>query len=186
MTGADLKRSLYELKFTAGFNVRYHHRLEAFYGRWDKAIRIAVGVLAVPGLLLAVKDEPPFGVIVAIVAMAAAVVLNIIPVGDWEKRHGELFRLWSDLREDADLAELGCCDLGDAGQATEHAADRLAELTGKSHRLNAAEPLGCRWLLVECMEDETEALWGKGVRTPEDVAREQARRSSSPAAASAG
>src|ERR1700733_10077170 len=106
MTSKHFKVQIDELKFIAGFNARYHHYLEERYEWRDKFIRAVIAVLAATGLVFSINDAPPWGFIVALVSLMAAVVLNIYLVGDWEKEHGELFRLWSDLRKDADLEEI--------------------------------------------------------------------------------
>lgn len=176
MTGSELKSRLYDLRFTAGFNIRYHHCYEAWYGKWDKIIRASVGLLAVAGLVLSIKDYPPVGMWLGIASLALAVVLNVIPVADWEKKHGELFRLWSDLREDLELAEIGCCDLGDECDVEPHYVERLEELKGKEARLHSTEYYPNVEFLKRCQGDEVSAEWGPEIRTLEQAEQERARR----------
>ncbi len=157
MTNFTLKRLLFNLKFTAGMNARYHQREEMYWGRWDRGIRIAVGILAVFGLVFATPsmDVWHLGLATAIISLIAAAVLNILPVGDWEKRHGELFRLWSDLRRDAVLEEQRVSEEDDGLQGVEQATVRLNDLTSKVESLHANEPAPDMKLLKECEKAET-------------------------------
>lgn len=171
MTNTEYKRRLDELIFTCGMNCRYHQILKQRFGRWDRGIRIAVGVLAIAGLVVAFPETVPatMGLTVAVLALAVAVVLNIIPVGDWSRDHAELFRLWSDLRRDAVLEEHETCEAEEDKEAAPFRFRRLCELDGKAEALHAAEPAPHRHLLDRCYGDELESVWGKGIRTPEQA-----------------
>jgi len=178
-----------DVKYTAGMNARYHQNCEDWFDWWDKAIRVAVAGLAVFGLVLAVpgldKDWPGanipwWGLVVAILSMVAAVALNVIPVVEKAKFHGEMFRAWSELRKEAVLEEHKTCD-----GSKDHHIDRLAELISKMESLNAREPFPDSELLEKCQEDENEAEWGKGIRTEQQVEEERRKRQppTSPSAA---
>jgi hypothetical protein len=179
MNNTDYKLKLHELKITCGINQRYHQYLEWRLWLADKLIRIVVGALAVGGLVLAVPGmsfSPDAGLWVAIVSLVAALVLNIIPVGDWEKTHGELFRLWSYLRKDVVQNELKTWDAEDDKDATKAASEHLCELTLKAADLDTQEPAPWLGLLKRCQGDELESTWGEGIRTPQEVERERLRR----------
>lgn len=176
MTGHEFKSRLHKVKFTAGMCARYHHAYEEWYGKIDKVIRAAVAILAVISLPLAVKDEPPWGLVLAIGSLAIAVVLNIYLVGDWEKSHGELFKLWSDLRHDAEAEELKSVDLGDDDQAPAYTMQRLHELVNKQHSLDSMESFPNERFLNKCQDSETEKEWGPGVTTAEQIEQERKRR----------
>src|SRR5437899_2431204 len=92
MTNSEYKRRLHHVVFTCGINHRYHHTLEWVWGAVDKGIRVGVGVLAIVGLVLAVPSfvDSMVGFYVAIASVVVALALNIVPVGDWEKFHGEM------------------------------------------------------------------------------------------------
>ncbi len=171
MTNTEYKRRLDELIFTCGMNCRYHQILKQRFSRWDRGIRIAVGVLAIAGLVVAFPETVPaaLGLAVAVLALAVAVILNIVPVGDWSRDHAELFRLWSDLRRDAVLEEHETCEAEEEKEAASFRFRRLCELDGKAEALHAAEPAPNSNLLEQCYGDELESVWGKGIRTPEQA-----------------
>lgn len=164
MTNQEYGDKLAKLRSTAGMNTRYHQRLEARFDWIDRGVRILVAVVAVAAVVLAV---PPlatawwsFGV--AAVAAALAVALNVIPVVEWAKLHGELFRSWSELRKDT-LAEEHKADAVTAPD--HHQLERLLELTAKAGTLDATEPFADEKLLRHCQGDEYEAEYGPNVRT---------------------
>src|SRR5712692_1310115 len=183
MTNGELKNRLDDLIYQCGMNQCYHQRTAAVLGRWDKGIRITIGILAVVGLVLAVPtlkiskiDVGTTGLVTAIVSLVAAVILNIVPVGDREKLHGELFRLWSELLKDATVEECKVCEAVSDDSADEHAFDRLKELLSKAGSLNADEPAPNESRLRRCQEDENERRWGEDIRTSADVEAEGTRR----------
>src|SRR5439155_12646904 len=98
---------------------------------------IIVGILAIVGAIVAVPslDLPRPGFIIGLISVVAVIILNVLPVGDWAKTHGEMFRLWSELRKDAGQEEHRACENGE--DVREHASDRLCELIGKMESLNA-------------------------------------------------
>jgi hypothetical protein len=119
---------LHELKVAAGMSLRYHKHCEEWYGWWDKAIRITVAVLAAIGLILAIRDYFPIGIIVAVISLVATMVLNIVPVGDKEKQHAELYQLWNELFKDCSMEQIRISERGDSEEAPRDAIGRIAEL----------------------------------------------------------
>jgi hypothetical protein len=177
MTKDEYCKRLRNVVFTCTANQRYHQILERRWTFLDRAIRIIVGVLAIVGAIIAVPslDLPKSGFIIGIISVVAAVILNVLPVGDWAKTHGEMFRLWSELRKDAAQEEHKACDVCETN-VPDAMSDRLCELVGKMESLNADEPAPFKKLLIRCFEDENEAEWGPGIRTNAQVASERERR----------
>jgi hypothetical protein len=171
MDKAEFDTRLREVVYCSRVNQRYHQLLEWRWGAIDKLVRAAVGILAIAGVVLAVPklDLAWPGFWVALASVVVAAVLNIFAIGDWEKSHGELFRLWNDLEADSLAQEQKTYDLDDPPDA--HHLERLQEMRTKMIALNAAEPAPFKSLLKRCQEDENEAEWGPGVRTPEQVER---------------
>jgi hypothetical protein len=180
MTSEEYCRRLRHVIYTAGVNARYHQFCEARSGRWDQAIRIAVGVLATVGLILSVPgfdklapqvSIPWVGFCVAIISLVAALILNIVPVTDRAKFHGEMFRAWSELRRAGLLEEQKTCEIN----PKEFHIDRLAELVSEVESLNTEEPFPDIKLLKKCQDDENETEWGAGIRTAQQVEAERER-----------
>ena len=152
MTAYEHNYNLTNLRTTCAMNELYHQRMESRCQWWDRSIRIAVMVLAIAGLILAVPDltNAWIGFGVGIIALIAAAILNIVPVGDWAKHHGEMFRLWCDLRGDADREHLKTCDMGTEEKVKEPRSERLEDLWGKVATLNAAQTSPQERLLNDC------------------------------------
>ena len=174
----EYDRRLAEVEYNAGMNARYHQILEAKYDRYDKAVRVMVAIGAIIGTVFAVpKFEEIFpdssrlavaltGFVIAVLSLAAAAILNIVPIAEKAKFHGEMFRSWSDLRKDAVLAEHKTCAI----EPTDFHADRLFELVGKAESLHAQEPFPDEALLRECQDDENRKRGlGKYVKPTDDA-----------------
>ena len=180
MTNSEYRKRLHDLLFTCEMNQLYHQTLEWRYGLLDKALKIMVGVLAASGAVLAVPGQPASwswaGFIVAGLSAAFAVALNVVPVGDREKAHGGMFRLWSDLLKDALQEEHKTCEKDTEKDAQKIHDERLCELIGKKESLNASESAAWPRLLLKCLGDLNERRWGEGIRTFEQAEEERARR----------
>ncbi len=131
----------FRISVIASMNQRYHQYRGDHWLRWDRGVRILVGVFAVLGALLAVvtaydsaSEAVVVSVLIAIASVVAAFVLNVIPLGDWTMQHQGLFQRWSDLHERTeDLA----FDVGENPEP-EH-VDRLKELNATLNRICGAE-----------------------------------------------
>jgi hypothetical protein len=187
MTNAEYQKRLHELICTCEMNQLYHQRLEWRYVVADRLLKIAVGILAVVGAVLAMPETttagPPtvwacIGFVAACLSAAFAVALNVIPVGDTAKTHGEMFRLWSDLLKDALQEEHKTCEAEADGAVRKAHDDRLCELIAKKETLNASETAAWPKLLLRCQGDVNERRWGEGIRTAEEVETERSRRES--------
>lgn len=160
---------LYILSVTAGVNQRYHQYLWTVNRRSDRRIRITVGVVAILGLvssLLADSKTFPASIqiffdilslILGITALAVAAALNISSAGDKATEHRELFRRWSDLREEIDTTELRVSYLQEEKEVPEEIDLRIQELDAKKNRINAFEESPDTALLDDCLAKEEKA-----------------------------
>jgi hypothetical protein len=137
---------------TAGMNQQFHQTLASFWTWCNRFVQIAVACLAVTALCLSFTDEPHWiERSIAALAAAFAIALNVLPLGDWVQEHYELFRRWTDLREEID--DLQC----DGDRPKPAAIEDLRKLRAKVHRIGAAESgLGvlARRLLKKCEIEE--------------------------------
>lgn len=150
------KDKQYQLSLMAGMNQRYHQERARIWTLLDRSFKIAVGILAVVGACMAVVTMFAIGlaldvtsIVVASLAAFVAIVLNVLPFGEWASLHHGLFQRWTDLREDVDglLFDL-------QGEPTSENWERLRQFDAKVHRINASEP-GCNQkLLNECYASE--------------------------------
>jgi hypothetical protein len=104
------------------------------YWHWDKGIKIGVAALAVVALLATFLPESVkwLEVLIASLAVLAAVILNVVPVGEWMMEHAELFRSWSDLLLDVEQMQIRTRGLGIAAPDLFHPvwlADSACRLT---------------------------------------------------------
>ena len=157
MTQSDFNYDLLCLGITAGTNQRYHQARAHYWTWWNRGVQITVAVLAVIGVCLAVVVSlveshwaDGFAIFFAILAVIAAIALNVLPLGDWAALHFDLFRRWTDLREDVESLRL----LESVDMPEPHSVDRLRELTAKVHRICATEPAAKEDLLKKCHDAE--------------------------------
>src|SRR5262249_13599799 len=151
----------------------------------DRLVRIAVGVFAVAGLYYAVPGlgSPDIGLNIAVLSVVVAIALNIVPISDWERKHAEMFSLWSELRKDASREDHKSCDTDDGKDANHYRSERLSDLDSKMESLHAMEPAPWIYLLRRCQHNENERLYGPKVRTYDDAMTEYVRRTQSTATA---
>lgn len=168
MTKDNFLDKQYALSVMAGVNQRLHQHRASMWTTWDRICKIVVGVLAVAGVCVSVAASTlhtlPWdiaSIVVASLAAIAAIILNVLPLGDWASEHGALFQRWTDFREDVEDLLFRITD-----EITDDDVLRLRELEAKSHRICGAEP--------HCSDDKLRRL---------QAAEEKSRR---PATASAG
>ena len=180
MTYSEFKKKIVELIGYCDINQRYHQRLGWWFGVADKLAKISVAIVAVVAVVLALSGEEwkIYEVGWAIAAAVLAVVLNVLPFGEYEKFYDEMFRSWSDLRIEAETQKVKV--RGEPGaNVPDHVSERFTELNQRQHSLNSEEPSPWRWLLKICQQDRNQRKWG--VRTNEEVRAERARRAAAAA-----
>jgi hypothetical protein len=156
MNPAEFEQKQYEISVQAGTNQRYHQRRANYWLWWDRAVRIAVGIMAVGAFSLSIVTAFTHPVLVDIASIAvaftaasAAVALNVLPLGEWAAQHLDLFRRWTDLREDVDTILF---DYGE--EVTPEFVGRLKQLEGKAHRICGSEPECESNLYDQCFREE--------------------------------
>ena len=169
MTASEFCSELHKLTYTAEVNQRYHQIKQARMWWWDKFVKIGVAILTVFALLAVFLPHELkwLEIGVATAAAVAAVVLNVVPVGEWVTEFGEMFRSWSDVLRDAELLELKARKLKNKADVEEHLVERLEELVSQHCQLDAMEPAPNDELLFRCQGDINERMYGKGIRTYE-------------------
>lgn len=161
MTRDDFWNKISTLILICDVNQRYHQKTAWIWKACDRTAKILVAVMAVAAFCLTIAHggvairvlELIFGA----VAVLAAIALNVIPFGEYEKTSDEMFHSWSDLRKDAEIQSLKLSNVADVSECM---IERLEELTAKQHSLNAIEPAPNRKRLQKCQEDHNQQQWG--------------------------
>ena len=168
MTPDEFVNKQDHLSITAGMNQRYHQIKASKWTGWQRSVEITVGVVAVAGACLAVAALSYHStaidivsVVVASIAALFAVALNVLPFGDWAAKHADLFRRWTDLREEVDSLLFSSSD-----QPSDEATQRLQAIDGKIHRICASEPRCDEELLSQCYKKEMKSRTVSGEPTP--------------------
>ena len=171
MTKNEFLDRQFRLSVQAGANQRYHQIKAHYWSRWDRGFRIAVGLSAVIGAMLAVVTAYApsqiwitASIVTACVAAFIGVVLNVVPYADWEREHCDIFRRWCDLREDVDSLQVEDRDKADG--------ERLRQLEAKSHRICGIEPAPDDALWGECSRLENQSrLEAEEEREPDSLSK---------------
>ena len=170
MKAKEYEDKLYTLAHICGLNQRYHQRMARRWALVDRVAKIAVALVAIIALAALMGERyERLEFWMATLAALFAVVLNVVPFGEFEKFATEMFRGWSDLRIDVET-QSARVEADADGNIAPHKVERLTEMLAKSHALDAKEPAPWRRLLRKCQEDETESEWGEGIRTPAQMA----------------
>lgn len=144
----------YKLSVCTEMNQRYHQSRASVWSYWDRGFKIAVAILSTAGAVLAFATlyEASNGymltsVAVAVSASLAGILLNVFPFSDWQRDHVDLFRRWTDLREEIDVLLFEVKDTPNTQQLS-----RLTQLEAKYHRICGAEPPCKEKLLKKCQQ----------------------------------
>lgn len=173
MTAHDSHRWLHDLKATAGMRCRYNQQLTWRWGWTNRAARILMLALAVASVAALATD---LAAVVACLTVVAALALNVLPLGEHVQHHYSLFKQWSTFRRDVERLKARTLDLADGGAVPARYIERWHELAADRCRLDALDPVSWPDLADRCREDEAEATWGRGIRTPAQVAQERLKR----------
>jgi hypothetical protein len=150
MTRDEFLDAQYKISFIAGMNQRYHQRLASWLAWSDRGVRIVVGFLAVASLVLSLaKQSSTFSIAITLAGAVAAMILNIVPLGEWHRDHVDIFRRWSDLREEIDILAVGVPE-----SVSDEFIARLRCLESKMHRICGSEPHGWSAVLKKCESAE--------------------------------
>lgn len=189
MEKENLKNSVWELSFTASMNQDYYQTLTFYTAFLDRTVRIVVGILAVFSLIVAcVPDWGSWSVPLAIVSLVAALVLNIVPLQNYERKFAQLYQQWTDLR--AHLQRFEIRVFGQVLEATFMISSKglllekvspvdardFQDLTNERHRIEADEFWDWDWLNRKCQRVERQRRWGPQIETYEQEIAEIARR----------
>ena len=145
-------------------NKLYHQIMSWRFDIVDRLIRASVGLLATAtfaaSLLLLPNSPLPVTPIMALLlsfaAMAAAIILNVLPIGEFAKKYDELYRLWN--------AHLGrwnnLATRFEVNQRQKQAEvlRELNELTTDKKHIQSTEPASWRRLLEKC-QDEVDIMF---------------------------
>ena len=161
MTKYDFENKQLAISMTAGTHKRYHQRRWHYWTQMDRWFKIAVGFLAVAGACFAIvtmfhagETYDLIGMVVAILAAIVAIVLNVFAFGEWASESLDLYRRWTDLREDIDDLLF---DLDDSEPTRQDLVERLRRLEAKVHRICGSEPRCKQSLFLECYTDEKQS-----------------------------
>ena len=161
MVRNDFWDKITTLIFHCDINQRYHQKTAWIWKACDRSAKILVAVMAVTALCLTIAHGESsvvrFEIASGCIAVLAAIALNVVPFGEYEKTSDEMFHSWSDLRKDAEIQSLKVSNVTDISDCM---VERLEELIGKQHSLNAIEPAPNRKRLQECQEDYNQQRWG--------------------------
>ena len=113
-----------------------------------------MGLLAVASLVLLFVAPTYTGwgtkaIFVALASAFFAICLNVVPLGDLQRDHVDLFRRWTDLREEIDT--LG---IGTGGQVADEFVNHLQRLEAKLHHICGSEPHFRSKTLKQCESEE--------------------------------
>ena len=199
MTHSDLIGEAHELDFHASMNQSYHQKQWAWYGFWERSVRISITVLAcvslgyslaagpwVPSQVSASNYVSVPAIIVSALSLVAAIVLNVAPLDRRERAHESAFRRWNDLMRDARDFRLRA----EAVDKSDTSALQMlvAELQVMRRRLSEIEvdepPYVNNKLLDRCQEDENQRRWG--VRSNEEAEQKRDQQRTARSMASAG
>lgn len=161
MKVSELEDKLYFLEYTTRLNQRYHQARERMWAILERGTRMIVGFLAGLGVVTCFIGPEWASVLVAILALLAAIALNVLPFGDREKASGELFRRWTDLRTDIEQIQNSISGAPPNDDIPSHILERFGFAQSRRNAIEAAEPSPNEKWLLKAQQDENYSRWGK-------------------------
>lgn len=169
----------FNLSFTCKMNQRYYQEAIAYWDRVDKTIAIAVAIAALFATMFTIWayfmpqtacvkfkwlkwltwDRLAVGF--AIITLAVAMVLNIIPTTTKVSFNSQMMQRWSDLRRDVDSAWNDLSSHKSDEAATAFISERYRDLLAQKNNLNALEPAPDKTLLDESYRETVRAVEGE-------------------------
>lgn len=94
---------IFDGHYKAWMSMYYYQMMEWYSNLLDMTIRALVGILAISSFTASILtfDNPIFKVspraafFFSVAALALAIILNVVPVGNWYQQYSELYRNWS-------------------------------------------------------------------------------------------
>ena len=178
MESTEFAKWLYEETFKAAVNQLYSQDMAWYWEFADRGASIMVGALARFGVASAAgKFSKKTGFSTALVAVFIAWILLVCPTGTYKSEYGRQYQQWSDIRQSLEDLSHEFNSLKDKTSVPEGMIDRQREITGRMNAIASTESATWRSVMVRCQEDWTEHLYGKGIRTPDDVEKYLKQRS---------
>lgn len=178
-----LKDDLEWLSFTAAMNQRYHQSEAARYGQKDHRVKLAVGISGVWSLIISISAAfnsneylQVSAFLITVITTVAAVYVNISKADEKQKASLDLFRRWTDVRQDVDTTASKACREKLTQKEVDFLFSRYEELLFKKNSLNGQEVDAIdEKLLEKCYEDENESRTGYRTQKDKDagIARKQ-------------
>ena len=170
MKTSEFRIEVYRLSYAAQVNQRYYQIKHSRFSWWDKSVKIGVAALAIAafGTAFVPHEWKWVEIVAAVLAALSAVVLNVVPVGEWVSEYRAMFASWNDLLLDADQLELKVRDLADDEDVHEILVELLKDLIARQCQLDDPHAPDEK-LLATCQGDITERMYGNGVRTYEQA-----------------
>jgi hypothetical protein len=160
MTAANV----WDLSVTCGMNQRYHQYKLDFWSTSSTAIMVVVAIVALASAILTVasfcRNNRGLGIaslVTSLLSVSVAVALNVIPADTNARFYADMFRRWSDLRQDVDVLQVSADANGRDKPLTPWMLERFNQLLMKKNALNALEPAPNMDLLAQCQEEEERA-----------------------------
>ncbi len=169
MNKTQFRQAVNDLVFQASMSMRYCSTLGWRFDAADRAIRVAVGLVAAIGVVWS-------GTIwINLTALVLAIALNIIPTGTFARFYSDLLRRWSDIRLNGESVLLQA-EAHKGPNVPQWMMDRLRNLLETKVCVLAVEPAPWGSLLKRCYGDQIEALYGPGIRTVEAAQKKRQSR----------
>jgi hypothetical protein len=166
----DLATWIYETTFQAAVNQIYNQKMEWYWSVADSALLLLAGVLAGLGVLAASNRKwSKWGVTISIAALIGTWVCLVIPTGAYKHEYGTLHQQWSDVRQSLEDLSHQFEGLDRPADPPEYVLDAERQIKGRINAIESTEGAPWHSVLVSSTEDWTEHLYGKGIRTPEQV-----------------
>jgi len=170
MTNDDALEQLWRIEVEASISKRYHQFFHSRHSWCDRFVRITVGFLSVFGLVFTLSpsiENKWIPISVAVLGVFAAIVLNIVPFGEWSRNSEDFARRWTQLSADAEAWGSLLRSERNDGNAHKYVENAVQRMIQKQNELEGSEPSPDRKRLEQCQAEEHQY---RGLPSPENQA----------------
>lgn len=159
MTREDFNEKVDDLSIDIGMNQRYHQREAWQWWLCDTVAKIGTAIFAVAGLAMAIviafapasEAAHIWEILVALCAAIGAIILNVVPFGEWANTSKEFLRQWTELKKKIVHLEL---DRVSSDPPSQPSIDDLLKQQARAEEINGSESPARQKLLEECLAAE--------------------------------
>ena len=171
MTRPEWEYWIHDNLFTAGMNQQYHQTMAWRWEAADIILGLVVAILAIASVVCAANKNRfgKYSLWVSSCGVVLMILLLFFPSGTWKLQYKDLFNRWTNLRQRVEALQIQLNAIPEGEPIPEYFDSQAEQITAMEQDIASDEGAPHRVLLLRCFGDQAERMYGKGIRTPEQI-----------------